>query len=213
MSKQITITDAAAHYDKRMAAFRAERVAPGGIVLVGSSHLEWFDAERLLPAFRFVNRAIASDRLGLGARGILHRLNESVFDVQPRMIVFNNSVNDLGELWRTGAPPVAAIRQAYEQVIGAIRAGAADVPLLIVNELPTCGRFAGLNPLIAAFNPYIAEVARRHGCGHLDIHSVIVNEAGELPAALTTDGLHLNEAGYEKFAEKLGCELGKGVTT
>ena len=137
MSSERRVVDAEEHYYERLRAFEAEVIEPGGIVLLGSSHFEWFDTDRFLPGYRFVNRGIASDRLGLGERGILHRLDISVFDVQPSFIVFNNGVNDLGELWRAGEPPRDQIFEAYEWVVSAIRVGVPDVPMLIVNELPT----------------------------------------------------------------------------
>lgn len=210
MASERKVIDAEKHYCERLRAFEAEAIEPGGIVLVGSSHFEWFDTERFLPGRRFVNRGIASDRLGIGERGILHRLDVSVFNLQPAFIVFNNGVNDLGELWRTGTPPLEDIFDAYERVIGAIRAGAPGVPLLIVNELPTTGRFAGINPLVPPLNGYIAQVAERYGCEHLDFHRVVVGGDGELRAELTYDGLHLNDAGYGSLARELGLRLEEG---
>ena len=199
--------DAEKHYYDRLKEFEAEQVEPDGIVLVGSSHFEWFATDRFLPGRRFVNRGIASDRLGIGDRGILQRLDLSVFQVRPALIVFNNGVNDLGELWRTGEPPIEAIFDAYERVIAGIRAGLPEVPLLILNELPTTGRFAGINPLVPQLNAHIADVAARRRCRHLDFHSEAVSEAGELRSELTWDGLHLNDTGYALLAEKLERHL------
>ena len=207
MSSYPEILDAERHYRDRMRHFAAEETRPGGIVLVGSSHFEWFDTDRFLPGYRFVNRAIASDRLGIGDRGILHRLGISVFDVQPALILFNNAVNDLGELSRTGEPPFDVICNAYDRVISAIREGAPDVPLLIVNELPTTGRFTGINELIPEFNTHVKRVAAKHGCGHLDFHSEVVNSTGALREDLTYDGLHMNDAGYTLFATHLRPHL------
>lgn len=203
MPPEHRVIDAEKHYYERLRVFESETVEPGGIVLVGSSHLEWFDTGRFLPGRRFVNRGIASDRLGIGDRGILHRLDVSVFDLQPAFIVFNNAVNDLGELARTGEPSFEQIRDAYELVIAKIRAGTPGVPMLIINELPTTGRFVDVNPFVPRFNPHVARVAQRHGCEHLDFFSAVVNEAGELRADLTWDGLHLSDAGYALLAEKL----------
>lgn len=207
MSSERQVVDAEKHYHERLRAFGAERVEPGGIVLLGSSHFEWFDTDRFLPGRRFVNRGIASDRLGIGDRGILHRLDISVFDCQPSFIVFNNGVNDLGELWRSGEPPLQAILEAYDRVIAKIRGALPEVPMLIVNELPTTGRFAGINPLISQLNAQIARVAQRYGCGHLDFYSEAVDEVGQLRSELTWDGLHLNDAGYALLAEKLELHL------
>jgi lysophospholipase L1-like esterase len=195
--------DAAQHYAERLAAFREETVAPGGIVLLGSSHLEWFDAPRFLPGYPWVNRGIASDRLGLGERGILKRLDVSVFDLQPVAVVFENGANDLGELWRTGQPPLEAIAAAYDAVVQRLRAFDPALPIIVINALPTRGRFDGLNPLVNALNPAVAATAERYGCTFIDLHRELIDAERRLPATLTDDGLHLNDAGYARFADHL----------
>ena len=203
MRERPQILDAAKHYYERLAIFERETVTPGGIVLLGSSHFEWFDTDRFLPGRHIVNRGIASDRLGITDRGILHRLDISVFDLQPCFVLINNAVNDIGELVRTGEPPVEQIYEAYERVIVTIRTRIPDVPLLIVNELPTTGRFADLNPYIPPLNEHIKQVADRHNCDHLDFYSEVATPAGELRADLTWDGLHLDDPGYELLANRL----------
>lgn len=203
MTDEHYVIDPEQHYADRLAVFKAEAVEPGGIVLVGSSHLEWFDTNRLLPGRRFVNRGIASDRLGIGTPGILQRLDVSVFDLQPGFIVFNNGVNDLGELARTGEPSLEQIFDAYDRVIAKIREGEPDVPILIVNELPTTGRFVHVNHLVPRLNPHIERVASKYGCQHLDFFSEVVDEDDTLREELTWDGLHLNDDGYALFARKL----------
>ena len=195
--------DAEAHYYERLRQFAGEVVEPGAIVLLGSSHLEWFDAPRLLPGRRFVNRGIAGDRLGLTDRGILHRLELSVFRCQPAFVVFENGANDLGELWRTGTPPMQDIIAAYERVVVTIRGRLPDVPMRIVNVLPTTGGFAGLNPYVRELNPHVTRIAAAYQCTHLDFYCAVLDESGELRGDLTADGLHLNEAGYALLAERL----------
>ena len=202
-NKHHVVIDPEQHYFQRLTAFAAETVEPGGIVLVGSSHFEWFDTDHFLPGRRFVNRGIASDRLGIGHQGILHRLDVSVFDVQPGFIVFNNGVNDLGELARTGEPSLDQIFDAYDRLVAKIREGEPDVPMLIVNELPTTGRFVHVNHLVPQLNPHIEHVAGKYGCQHLDFFSEVVDEDGTLRDELTWDGLHLNDDGYALFARKL----------
>ena len=192
--------DAEKHYFDRLRVFRAERVEPGGIVLLGSSHFEWFPTGRYLPGRRIVNRGVASDRLGIGDRGILHRLDVSAFECRPAFLVFNNGANDLGELWRSGEPPMEAIVEAYDRVIAALRVGLPETPVLIINELPTSGRFSELNPLVRQLNPAIRRTAERYDCRHLDFHAEVVSEAGDLPDEFTSDGLHLNDDGYSLLA-------------
>jgi lysophospholipase L1-like esterase len=197
------VIDAEKHYDERMAAFANETVEPGAIVFLGSSHLEWFNTDRLLPDLRIVNRGIASDRLGIGGRGILHRLDISVFDCRPSFVLFQNGINDLGELARNGQPPLPEIFACYEKVVATIRERLPDVPICLVNELPTTGRFACCLPFVPPLNEHIKQVADRYGCLHVDFYSDVVNEADELRGDLTYDGLHLNEKGYRLLADRL----------
>ena len=199
--------DAEQHYYERLRQFAAETVPPGGILLLGSSHLEWFDAPHLLPGRHFVNRGIASDRLGLTERGILHRLDVSLVACRPAFIVFENGANDLGELWRHGIPTLRAIIACYDRVVTEIRTRCAGVPLLLINVMPTTGRYAGLNPHVRQFNPHVARIAVAHTCAHLDLWSAMADESGELRPELTDDGLHLNALGYRLFAEQIAPHL------
>ncbi|MCP4593075.1 MAG: hypothetical protein GY842_20260 [bacterium] len=193
--------DAEAHYHFRLEVFSKELVSPGGIVFVGSSHLEWFDTDRFLPGYHIVNRGIASDRLGIGERGILHRLDVSVFDCHPSFVLFQNGINDLGELARRGTPPLERIFKCADQVISRIREGLPEVPLVIANEMPTTGRFANCAPLVLPYNAHLRRVAERYGCGYADLYTIVVSDAAELRSELTYDGLHLNDQGYALLAE------------
>ncbi len=116
--------DWAKHYYDRVAQFKRDNDAlpkPDGrslrIVLVGSSHFERFNEKKLLPGREVINRGIASDRIGVDERGILHRLNCSVFDCKPGFIFLENGVNDLGELWRHGTPSIDVVDACYRKVV------------------------------------------------------------------------------------------------
>src|SRR5688572_8965847 len=85
-------TDWVKYYHDHVRDFRAAnaRLAPGQrhVVLVGDSLTEGFSRphrERYLPtlAARTLNRGISSDGVGLNSRGVLNRLDESVFDCNP----------------------------------------------------------------------------------------------------------------------------------
>jgi lysophospholipase L1-like esterase len=196
------VIDYPKHYDERVAAFTREVVEPGGIVLLGSSHFEWFDTGRHLPGHRFVNRGIASDRIGIGERGILHRLEVSVFDCRPAMVLLQNGANDLGELWRTGEPPIEQIADVYEQVVSRMLSGGVE-RLVLIGDLPTCGRFAGMSPLVPKLNERVAAIAERQNVPYVHSYPPFDDSHGLLREELTTDGLHLNEAGYAIWAKQI----------
>ena len=197
----------AKHYYDRVAQFEAENVEPGGVVLVGSSHIEGFDSKNLLPDWTVINRGISSDRIGIDDRGILHRLDCSVFDCHPSMVVLQNGANDLGELWRHGKPSIDKIDACYREVVAKIRGRLPDVPLIIAGLLPTRGKYAELVPLITQFDTRLKQIAADFDCSFVEMYSHFADDDGLLREEFSREGLHLTEAGYEVWAERLDAAL------
>lgn len=199
--------NAAEHYAKRMAEFRGERHEPGGVAFVGSSHVELFPTRDLLPGVRIINRGITSDRIGFSERGILRRMEESIFGLRPAVILLEAGANDLGELWRNGIPPVSQIEAGYRRLVGEIRSGLPSVPLCVTGVMPARGAYAGLNPLLAPFNGTVRQIAADYEVEFIDMYPHLVDTDGQLCDNLTTDGLHLSRAGYELWAARLRAYL------
>jgi acetyl esterase/lipase/lysophospholipase L1-like esterase len=200
----------ARHYYDRVALFRRENEAARGddasarnIVLVGSSHVEGFNAEKLLPGRRVVNRGISSDRIGIGHRGILRRLDCSVFDCNPAIVILENGANDLGELWRHGTPSIDEIDECYRKVVREIRTRRPDVPLIIVALFPTRDKYAPLVPYIVEFNRRLAAIAKEHGCQFMDVYAPFADDEGLLRKEFSREGLHLTDAGYRQWARMI----------
>ncbi|HOW73619.1 MAG TPA: GDSL-type esterase/lipase family protein [Phycisphaerae bacterium] len=195
------------HYYDRVARFRQENAAAKNIVMVGSSHVEGFDASKLLPGRRVVNRGIASDRIGIEDRGVLHRLDSSIFDCNPGFIILENGVNDLGELWRNGKPSMNEIDRCYRKVVKEIRTRLPDVPLVIVGLFPTRDRFSPLTTYVADFNKRLEMTAADFKCPFIDVYTPFADTQGQLRKDLSRDGLHLNEPGYRLWAELINRVL------
>lgn len=193
----------AQHYRDRVALFEQENAPRQNVVLVGSSHVEGFDANLLAPRWRVVNRGIASDRIGIGARGVLRRLDSSVFNCDPAAIVLENGVNDLGELHRNGTPALDEIETCYREVVRRIRTRLPQVPLLIVDLFPTRERYADLTPLIAEFNGRLQRIAADFDCPLVAVYPRLADAEGLLRAEYSRDGLHLSPAGYQVWAKLL----------
>ncbi len=191
----------ARHYEERVARFRQENAAARNIVFVGSSHVEGFDFDKYLPGRRILNRGISSDHIGVDGRGVLGRLEESVFDCNPGFVLLENGVNDLGDLWRTGKPSLDEIEAAYRKVVDQIRARRPDVPLVIVGLFPTRDRYAGLQPLIVEFNRRLVRIAADAKCPFMDVYKPFADDEGLLRKDYSRDGLHLSDAGYRQWAE------------
>ncbi len=199
----------AKHYHDRVAQFKSETVARGSIVLVGSSHIEGLDAKRWLPRWTIINRGISSDRIGIGERGILHRLDCSVFDCAPSVIVLQNGANDLGELWRNGTPSVDEIETCYRKVVKTIRTRLPDVPFIIAGMKPTRDKYAGLVPHLKEFNARLATIAGDNGCEFVDVYDELTDDDGLLAREHSRDGLHLTESGYAIWAKHVDAAIAK----
>ncbi|HNO79877.1 MAG TPA: SGNH/GDSL hydrolase family protein [Phycisphaerae bacterium] len=197
----------AKHYYERVAQFKSENVAPGGVVLVGSSHIEGLDAKRWLPRWTIVNRGISSDRIGIGERGILHRLDCSVFDCAPSVIVLQNGANDIGELWRNGTPTIDEIEACYRKVVETIRERLPDVPFIIAGVKPTRDKYAGLVPLLKDFNARLPKIASDNGCSFVDVYDELTDDEGMLAKEYSRDGLHLTDAGYAIWAKHIDAAI------
>lgn len=199
------------HYRERVAQFERENAPKRNVVLVGSSHIEGFDAALLSPGWHVINRGIASDRIGIGERGILHRLECSVFNCDPSVIVLENGVNDLGELWRHGTPSLDEIETCYREVVRRIRTRLPGVPLIIGGLFPTRDRFAGLVPLIVELEGRLKCIARDFDCAFVEAYPSFVDSEGLLRAEYSRDGLHLTAAGYQVWAKLLEDALARSV--
>lgn len=197
----------AQHYYDRVAKFEEENAPRHNVVLLGSSHVEGFDAALLAPRWRVINRGIASDRIGIGERGVLRRLDCSLFNCDPSVIVLENGVNDLGELWRHGTPSMEEIEKCYREVVQKIRTRLPQVPLIIADLFPTRERYADLVPLIAEFNTRLKQIARDFDCVLVEAYPSLADSKGLLREEYSRDGLHLTEAGYRVWAKLLDDAL------
>lgn len=195
------------HYYERVAQFEKENAAKRTVVMVGSSHVEGFDAERWLPNWKVTNRGISSDRIGIGDRGILHRLDNSVFDCDPAVVILQNGANDLGELWRHGEPSIDEIEECFRKVVRTIRTRLPDVPLIINGLFPTRDRYAGLVPLIKKLDPKIKSIAEEFDCVYLEVYSHFADQDGLLRQEFSREGLHLTDAGYKVWADLIDESL------
>lgn len=193
----------AKHYQDRVARFAEENAPKRNVVLVGSSHVEGFDAALLSPRWRVINRGISSDRIGIGERGVLRRLDSSVFNCDPSVVVLENGVNDLGELRRHRTPSMDEIETCYREVVRRIRARLPRVPLLIVDLFPTRERYADLAPLIVEFNGRLRQIACDFNCMLVEAYPCLADSQGLLREEYSRDGLHLTDAGYRVWAKLL----------
>ncbi len=201
-------------YFERMSAFleengrlALERPAAPTVALLGSSSLQSFPDE-LFPGYRVFNRAIAGDGLGIVRRGLSWRLEESVFDIRPDVLVIKNGRNDLGELHREGEPSIERMLEEYAAIVDEVRHRLPQTRIVVMTAFPVSGRFAHLGDSILEYNKGLTRLSGERGLAVVDAWPELAGPGGEIRPEYTMDGLHLTPVARDKVAALLLGALG-----
>lgn len=191
------------HYFKRLNNFFKENaelsISPPDkptICLFGSSTMEGFP-KNLLKDYYVFNRGITSDVLGIGKRGLSHRLEESVIDMKPNYVFINNGTNDLGNRHRTGSPSIERMVEEFDKIITYIKKRTPKTKIFIINCSPVRDNYAHLATPIYSYNMQLNNLAKKHEIGFIDGHKHFTDKDYILLPEFSKDGLHLNIKGYE----------------
>ena len=195
-----------AHYNKRVAQFEREGgIDENSIVMLGNSLTEngknW--SERL-GISNVVNRGIIGDN----TVGMTERLCQ-ITPHHPKIIFLmagiNNMVND--------APCIDVAHQVIG-LIDAIRQQTPSTKLYVESLLPIneeSGRWrtlAGRTNDIPLTNMYIRAYCESSGITFVDLfHQMTYPKSNMLRDELSSDGLHITEAGYEIWAKEILLQL------
>jgi lysophospholipase L1-like esterase len=197
------------HYRERLAAFGAEGVHQGGIVMLGNSITEFGDWKRLLGDSEVVNRGIAGDN----TFGMLERLAD-VIARRPAKVFIEAGINDIGQ-----GVPAGMIVGNIISMVQYVRVKSPGTRVYVASVLPTNDRARKVYPEVAGKNEAVREVDRRlreeagpgmgtgsagmgmgigsAGFVYIDLAGRVTDGMGNLDERYAKpDGLHLNEAGY-----------------
>ena len=195
------------HWTNRTNAFRMQNEQMQFVVLLGDSITEGFEVAKYFPGRRVLNRGIGADVIGndLPAednRGVLKRLDESVFNCSATDVFLMIGINDLG----SGHTP-DVMEQGYREILQRIKTETPRVRVHIQSVLPTRDNYAKHNADVVDFNGRLKKLAEEFGYDYLDVHALMADDKGELKADYTGDGLHLNEAAYMAWRAEVAKRL------
>lgn len=195
------------HYAERVAEFEAEEpVTEADVVMLGNSLTEFGgDWQARLPWLpgRVRNRGIAGD----DTRGITRRLR-SITKGHPKAILLECGINDIShgltarEVARSLCKLIDRIRRQTPRTVLIVQS------LTPINESTRRWRLLdGRSADIPRVNELLREHCLARGVAYVDLYRALDTEGtGVLPIALTTDGLHLSEAGYALWQRALERE-------
>lgn len=169
------------------------------VVLLGDSITEgWQWSSTWGKAFaglKVLNYGIGGDR----TENLLWRIENGLLDaLRPRVVTLMVGVNDL---WIS---PVAA--DVVTGVVACAKAIHARLPyarLVHFGILPTSGSAARVNPLVQKINAKCAKAAGEYNATWIDLTPDFCTKPGELKPGLLSDGVHLLDAGYQIWGDKL----------
>jgi lysophospholipase L1-like esterase len=200
------------HYQVRTQSFQEQNQAYRNVVLLGDSITEGFEVSKYLPGRRVLNRGIGGDVIGNDLpkddpRGLLGRLDSSIFDCAATDVFLMIGINDLNS-----GHSVDVMETGYRELLRRIKKETPRVRVHVESLLPTRGGFAARNAPVREFNARLPRLAAEYGYDYVDLHPLFTDAQGELKAELTADGLHVNPAGYEIWRREVLRVMGWGDT-
>jgi lysophospholipase L1-like esterase len=191
------------HWQNRVRAFQEQNQTWQNVVLLGDSITEGFDVTKYFPGRRILNRGIGADVIGNAMppddpRGVLRRLDNSVFDCAATDLFILIGINDLNS-GRT----VSTMESGYRELLQKVRQKRPDLLIFVESVLPTQGEHAKQNAFVLQFNESLKRMAAEFGCSYLDLHSLLRDGDGLLKAEFTNDGLHLTEPAYQIWRQQI----------
>ena len=144
------------------------------------------------------------------SNNILWRIRHGELDgVQPKVIVLLAGTNDLGAAFEHHADPdrtVAAVVGSIQVLLRECRSRAPGSAVLLTSITPRRDH-PELAPLISRIDAQLAQLAGGP-VRYIDIHAGMSDPAGlPRPGMVGADGLHLDLAGYQVWADALIPEL------
>jgi lysophospholipase L1-like esterase len=172
-----------------------ENLRGGGVVFVGDSITAAGRWERFFPEVRSSNFGVDGDC----SEDVLRRLGP-VVESKPRKLFLMIGTNDLGRGY--GEDSIVANVAA---ILDRLRAALPDCLMYLQSVLP---REAVYSDRVRSLNRRYAEVARERGVSFIDLFGLFADDDGGLRGALTEDGLHLVDAGYEVWRGAIARHVG-----
>jgi lysophospholipase L1-like esterase len=181
------------HYQARVALFKAEPVVKGKILFLGNSLTEGGNWKKLLKDSAVLNRGIGGDI----TFGVLLRLDD-VIKRQPSKVFILIGINDLAK-----NIPDEVIQENIFSIVKKIKRGSPQTQIFLQSILPTNSSFKTFpvnyrnkDEHVITINEQLMKYGDRLGYTYVDLYSGFVNSHGVLEPTLSSDGLHLNPAGY-----------------
>ena len=178
-------------YEKVLAAARSEPPAPGGVVCVGSSHMQlWASVREDLAPLTVHNFGIGGSRMNHAADYFVGNL---VIPFRPRAVLLYEGSNDI----HSGTRPEEVLRN-FQKFHRTLHAALPDTRLYVLGLVPSPGkRFAKIAELRRANALLQEECATQPWMKFIDTTSPLIGADGQpRPECFIPGNIHMLPAGY-----------------
>ena len=169
----------------------------GAVVFFGDSITQGWgtDFRKAFESMKLANRGIGGDT----TRGMLLRIKEDVLALNPKAVVLLMGTNDIEV-----EVPADAIGRNFQKIVAALKAHDPKMPVIVCRIFPSSATKKRPKETILAVNElFAAAVKGDPQFTVLDTYALFANAEGDALPSLFPDLLHLNAAGYAKWASAL----------
>ena len=186
-------------YIERMEYFRQHPLEQNQIIFLGNSLTQGGRWHEFFPNHRTANRGIVGDN----TEGILARLDE-IIDAKPKKLFILTGTNDVSQDLDNDY-----IINNMRQIVRRMQAGSPETEIFWQSVLPINNDFGRFQRMIGKeeqmidLNRRIRKMSEEEGIQFIDLFPLFANDEGKLDPEFTTNGLHINAAGYQIWVEKI----------
>lgn len=193
------------YYDNKCASFEVQNanLSKGQIVFIGDSITDLYPLDTYYSDLDLAvyNRGIGGDT----TLGLKDRLDISVFDLEPKVIVMMIGINDIN-----GGRSVSSIIETYSQIVREIKVRLPNTKLYCISVLPlnkdiesyTPHNADNKNKQVLELNILIEQLTMEVNASYLDLHSLVLDGV-YLNKEYSDDGIHLNANGFKVWTDVL----------
>jgi lysophospholipase L1-like esterase len=187
------------NYALKVGLFKSLPNSKKDVVFLGNSITAGVDWNELLGLKYARNRGISGDI----TFGVLERLDE-VIEGKPAKVFILIGINDISR-----NIPDSFIVSNYKTLITRIQSGSPKTNIYLQTLLPVNNEFTQFknhynkDEHIQYINNALKEIASAYQVKLINLHSHFQDATGKLNKQFTEDGLHLNAAGYQHWADLL----------
>ncbi|NCC55236.1 MAG: lysophospholipase [Erysipelotrichia bacterium] len=187
-------------FDAKVAGFKKQNafIKKGGIVFVGDSITQDYNVYEYFHQYHVYNRGIGGDT----TEGLLKRLDESIFELEPKTVILLMGTNDFGVL---NAYP-NDIYMRMKSIIEAIQKRLSETKIILISVYPVNPK---LDPTSVGSrnNENIKKLNKLYetipGIQFVNLFDQLKDEEGNLKKEYSVEGLHINQNGYEVITNEL----------